>query len=71
VAEDVELDAVTVKVVVAVTVVGVPDKTPLTESTISPAGNAGDTDQDVGVPVIVGLTGVIAAPVVKTKGFPG
>jgi len=56
---------------VPVSRVGVPDKIPLAGSIDKPAGSAGATDQDVGVPVTVGLTGVIAVFMVYTKGFPG
>ena len=43
-----------------VAVVGVPLMTPVDGSKVSPVGSAGDTDQEVTVPVTVGVSAVIA-----------
>ena len=43
-----------------VAVVGVPLMTPVDGSKVSPVGSAGDTDQEVTVPVTVGVSGEAA-----------
>ena len=50
------------------TAVGVPLIAPLDESSDKPAGSDGETDQDVIVPPFtVGVTAVIAAPLVSVN----
>ena len=50
--------------------VGVPEISPVDESSVSPAGRDGETDQDVIVPPLtVGVTSVIAVPLVSVKEF--
>ena len=51
-------------------VVGVPLMAPVDESRDSPAGREGETDHDVmGPPLAVGVTVVMAVPVVKVNEF--
>lgn len=60
--------AVTTYVADAVTVVAVPLMTPVEVLRVNPAGNAGDTDQlEIGPPVLVGVSGVIATFVVAVN----
>jgi hypothetical protein len=50
--------------------VGVPEISPVDESSVSPDGRDGETDQDVIVPPLtVGVTSVIAVPLVSVKEF--
>ena len=50
--------------------VGVPEISPVDESSVSPAGRDGETDQDVIVPPLtVGVTSVIAVPLVNVNEF--
>ena len=51
-------------------VVGVPEIAPVEESSESPAGREGETDQEVtGPPLAVGVTVVMAVPLVKVNEF--
>ena len=51
-----------------VTAVGVPEMAPVEESSDSPAGSDGETDHVVtGPPLVVGVTVVIAVPLVNVK----
>ena len=60
--------AVTVYVAELVMAVGVPLIAPVEESRESPAGSPGETDQPVMVPPLaVGVTVVMAVPLVKVK----
>jgi hypothetical protein len=60
-----ELEAVTVKLAVAVTAVGVPLMMPVLVLTLSPAGRAGLTLYVLTAPpLLVGLFGVICTPLV-------
>ena len=60
--------AVTVYVAELVMAVGVPLMAPVEESRESPAGSPGETDQEVMVPPLaVGVTVVMAVPLVKVK----
>ena len=53
-----------------VTAVGVPEMAPVDESSDSPAGSEGETDQVVMVPPLaVGVTVVMAVPLVKVNEF--
>ena len=62
--------AVTVYEVDELVVVGVPLMAPVDESSDSPAGSEGETDQDVmAPPVTVGVTVVMAVPLVKVNKF--
>ena len=62
------LVAVTVYVAEDVTAVGVPEMAPVDESSDSPAGKEGETDQEVtGPPLEVGVTVVITVPLVKVN----
>ena len=64
------LVAVTVYVAEEVMAVGVPLMAPLEESSESPAGSEGETDHEVTVPPLeVGVTVVIAVPLVKVNEF--
>ena len=64
------LVAVTVYVAEEVMAVGVPLMAPLDESSESPAGSEGETDHEVTVPPLeVGVTVVIAVPLVKVNEF--
>ena len=64
------LVAVTVYVAEEVIAVGVPLMAPLEESSESPAGSEGETDQEVTVPPLeVGVTVVIAVPLVSVNEF--
>ena len=50
--------------------VGVPEIAPVEESSESPAGREGETDQEVtGPPLAVGVTVVMAVPLVKVNEF--
>jgi len=50
--------------------VGVPEIAPVEESSESPAGREGETDQEVtGPPLAVGVTVVMAVPLVKVNVF--
>ena len=52
------------------TAVGVPEMTPVEESRERPAGSEGETDHDVmGPPLAVGVTAVMAVPLVKVNVF--
>ena len=60
--------AVTTYVADAVTVVAVPLMTPVEVLRVKPAGKAGETDQlEIGPPVLVGVSGVIATFVVAVN----
>ena len=49
---------------------GVPEMAPVEESSARPAGREGETDQPVMVPPLaVGVTVVMAVPLVKVKEF--
>lgn len=62
--------AVTVYVLSADTIVGVPLIVPFDESMTSPVGSAGNIDQDITVPPLeVGDNGLIAESFVKTSVF--
>ena len=62
------LVAVTVYVADDVTAVGVPLMAPVEESRDKPAGNDGETDQEViAPPLVVGVSVVIAAPFSKVR----
>ena len=62
--------AVTVYVAEEVTAEGVPEMAPVEESSDSPAGSDGETDQPVmGPPLAVGVTVVMAVPLVNVKEF--
>ena len=62
--------AVTVYVVEEVIAVGVPLMAPVEESSESPAGRVGETDQPVmAPPLAVGVTVVIAVPLVRLNEF--
>ena len=62
--------AVTVYVADEVTAVGVPEIAPVDESSDRPAGNEGETDHVVMVPPLaVGVTVVMAVPLVKVNEF--
>tara|TARA_B100000927_G_scaffold252564_1_gene217920 strand:- start:42 stop:221 length:180 start_codon:yes stop_codon:yes gene_type:complete len=51
-----------------VTAVGVPEMAPVEESRARPAGSDGETDQPVmGPPLAVGVTVVMAVPLVKVN----
>jgi len=64
------LVAVTVYVAEDVTAVGVPEMAPVEESSDSPVGREGETDQEVtGPPLTVGVTVVIAVPLVRVNEF--
>ena len=64
------LVAVTVYVAEEVMAVGVPLMAPVDESSESPAGSEGETDHEVTVPPLeVGVTVVIAVPLVKVNEF--
>ena len=64
------LVAVIVYVAEVETVVGVPLMAPVDESSERPAGSDGETDQEVtGPPLVVGVTVVIAVPLVSVKVF--
>ena len=64
------LVAVTVYVAVDVTAVGVPLMAPVDESSDKPDGREGETDQEVtGPPLAVGVTVVMAVPLVSVKVF--
>ncbi len=53
-----------------VIVVGVPEMAPVEESSARPAGSDGETDQPVmGPPLAVGVTVVMAVPLVSVKEF--
>ena len=53
-----------------VTAEGVPEMAPVEESRDSPAGSEGETDQEVtGPPLAVGVTVVMAVPLVRVKVF--
>ena len=53
-----------------VTAVGAPEMAPVEESRESPAGSEGETDQEVtGPPLMVGVTVVIAVPLVRVNVF--
>ena len=53
-----------------VIVVGVPEMAPVEESSARPAGSDGDTDQPVmGPPLAVGVTVVMAVPLVSVNEF--
>ena len=61
---------VTVYVAEEVTAEGVPEMAPVDESIERPAGREGETDQEVTVPpVVVGVTVVIAVPLVSVNEF--
>jgi hypothetical protein len=65
-----ELLAVTVYVAVALIAVGVPEIVPVDVSSDKPAGNAGDTDQEVTAPPVEeGVTLVIADPFAMVNEF--
>ncbi len=50
------------------TAVGVPEMAPVEESSARPAGSEGETDQPVmGPPLAVGVTVVMAVPLVKVN----
>ena len=50
--------------------VGVPEMAPVEVSNERPAGREGETDQEVtGPPLVVGVTAVMAVPLVKVKSF--
>ena len=52
------------------TAVGVPLMAPVEESSESPAGSEGETDQEVtGPPLTVGVTVVMAVPLVRVNEF--
>ena len=52
------------------TAVGVPLMAPVEESSESPAGSDGETDQEVtGPPLTVGVTVVMAVPLVRVNEF--
>ena len=52
------------------TAVGVPLMVPVEESIANPAGRDGETDQEVtGPPLVVGVTVVIAVPLVSVNEF--
>ena len=52
------------------TAVGVPLMVPVEESSANPAGRDGETDQEVtGPPLVVGVTVVIAVPLVSVNEF--
>jgi hypothetical protein len=55
-----EFEAVTVYTVSALAADGVPEMTPVVDERLRPAGSAGLTLYEVAVPVIVGVSGVIA-----------
>ena len=62
--------AVTVYVAEDVMAVGVPEIAPVDESNERPAGSEGETDQPViGPPLAVGVTVVMAVPLVKENEF--
>ena len=62
------LVAVMVYVAEEVTVVGVPEMTPVVLDMVMPAGSVGDTDHDTTVPPVeVGVVVVIAVPLVKVN----
>ena len=62
--------AVTVYVADDVMAVGVPEMAPVDESSESPAGSEGETDQPViGPPLAVGVTVVMAVPLVRENVF--
>ena len=62
--------AVTVYVAEEVTAVGVPEMAPVVESIERPAGNDGETDQEVtDPPLVVGVTVVMAVPFVNVNEF--
>ena len=64
------LPAVTVYEAEVVMAVGVPLMAPVVESSERPAGNEGETVQDVtGPPLIEGVTVVMAVPLVKVNEF--
>ena len=64
------LVAVTVYVAEEVTAVGVPEMAPVDESRERPAGSDGETDQEVTVPpLVVGVTVVMAVPLVRVNVF--
>ena len=64
------LVAVTVYEAEVVMAVGVPLMAPVEESSESPAGKEGETDQDVMVPPLaVGVTVVMAVPLVRVNEF--
>ncbi len=64
------LVAVTVYVAVDETEVGVPLMAPVEESSDNPDGREGETDQEVtGPPLAVGVTVVMAVPLVKVNVF--
>jgi hypothetical protein len=64
------LVAVTVYVAVDVTAVGVPLMAPVDESRDKPDGREGETDQEVtGPPLAVGVTVVMAVPLVNVNVF--
>ena len=53
-----------------VTAEGVPEMAPVDESSERPAGSEGETDQEVtGPPLAVGVTVVMAVPLVKVNVF--
>ena len=62
--------AVTVEVAEDVTADGVPEMAPVEESSDKPDGSDGETDHDVtGPPLTVGVTVVMAVPLVNVKEF--
>lgn len=64
------LVAVTVMVIEEVTAVGVPENSPVEKSKFSPAGRPNECAHVVTVPPLyVGVTEVIAVPLVKVKEF--
>ena len=64
------LVAVTVYEAEVVMALGVPLMAPVEESSESPAGKEGETDQDVMVPPLaVGVTVVMAVPLVRVNEF--
>ena len=60
-----ELVAVTVYVVSVLSSVGVPEMVPSEVSNDKPAGSVGEMDHDVMVPLTVGVTEVMAVPLVR------
>ena len=64
------LEAVTVYEAELVMALGVPLMAPVEESSERPAGSEGDTDHDVmAPPLTVGVTVVMAVPLVKVNEF--
>ena len=60
-----ELVAVMVYVVDVLSSVGVPEMVPSVVLKASPAGRVGEMDHEVMTPLIVGVTGVMAVPLVR------